>query len=198
MTKLHSEGLPQKMERYTPASPAPYVVEDELTFLDFLIIVSQRKKLIAIVTVICALSGVLIAFLRPVEYTATVIILPPQGSSSMSSMLATQLAGMSSVGGVASSALGLKNLDEMYVSMLKSRSVEDAVIKRYGLMAEYHKDYLVQARKALEKHAKIDGSELLRPKSIPRGRDCERLCRTVPEPFSAPCDNRSIPAARDF
>jgi tyrosine-protein kinase Etk/Wzc len=158
MTKLHSEGLPQKVERFTPASPAPHVVEDELTFLDFLIIVSQRKKLITIVTVIWALSGVLIAFLLPVEYTATVIVLPPQGNSSMSSMLASQLAGMSSVGGMAGSALGLKNLDEMYVSMLKSRSVEEAVIKRYGLMAEYHKDYLVQARKALEKHAKIEGS----------------------------------------
>jgi tyrosine-protein kinase Etk/Wzc len=158
MTKLHSGGSPQEMERDTPTSPASYVVEDELTFLDFLIIVSQRKKLIAIVTAICALSALLIASLLPVEYTATAIILPSQGNSSMSNMLATQLAGMGSVSGIASSALGLKNLDEMYVSMLKSRSVEDAVIKRYGLMAEYHKDYLVQARKELEKHAKIEGS----------------------------------------
>ena len=46
----------------------------------------------------------------------------------------------------------------MYVAILKSRSVEDAVIQRYGLMAQYHKNYLVEARKALEAHTKIDGS----------------------------------------
>jgi uncharacterized protein involved in exopolysaccharide biosynthesis len=76
----------------------------------------------------------------------------------MGSMLASQLAGASAVSGVASSALGLKNVNDMYVSMLKSRSVEDSVIQRFGLMSEYHKEYLVDTRKELERHAKIDGS----------------------------------------
>ena len=59
-------------------SPAPYVVEDQLTFLDFLIIIAQRKKLIAMITAICIASAVAIAFLLPEQYAATVIILPPQ------------------------------------------------------------------------------------------------------------------------
>jgi len=133
-------------------------MQDELSFLDFLIIVLQRKRLVAISTVVCTAAALLIAFLLPQEYTATVIILPPQGNSSMGSMLASQLAGMNAVSGLASSALGLKDVNEMYVAMLKSRSVEDAVIQRYGLMAEYRKSYLVDTRKALESHAKIDGS----------------------------------------
>ena len=133
--------------------------QDDLTFLDFLLIITQRKKLVGIVTAICTTIALILAFTLPQEYTATVIILPPQGNTSMSSMLAGQLAGMNSaMGGVAGSMLGMKNINDMYVSMLKSRSVEDAVIKRYGLQAEYRKTYLVDTRKALEKHAKIDGT----------------------------------------
>ena len=158
MTSLQSNGPSEAMTPRNPVSPAPYIVQDELTFLDFLIIVTRRKRFIGMVTVIFTVSALLIAFLLPQEYTATVIILPPQGNPSMGSMLSSQIAGMSAVSSMASSALGLKNTNEMYVSMLKSRSVEDSVIKRYELMAEYHKSYLVDARKALERHAKIDGS----------------------------------------
>ena len=135
-------------------------LEDDLSFLDFLLIITQRKKLVGIVTAICTAVALILAFALPQEYTATVIILPPQGNaSSVNSMLAGQLAGMNSaMGGVAGSMLGMKNINDMYVSMLKSRSVEDAVIQRYGLQAEYRKTYLTDTRKALEKHAKIDGS----------------------------------------
>jgi tyrosine-protein kinase Etk/Wzc len=133
--------------------------QEDLTFLDFLIIITQRKKLVGIVTAICTGLALILAFALPKEYTATVIILPPQGSSSMSSMLASQLSGMNgAVSGVASSMLGMKNVNDMYVSMLKSQSVEDAVIQRYGLQSEYRKKYLVDTRRALEKHTKIDGA----------------------------------------
>jgi uncharacterized protein involved in exopolysaccharide biosynthesis len=133
--------------------------QDDLTFLDVLLIITQRKKLVGIVTAACTAIALLIAFALPQEYTATVIILPPQGNSSMSSMLAGQLAGMNSaMGGVAGSMLGMKNINDMYVSMLKSRSVEDAVIQRFGLQSEYQKTYLADTRRELEKRAKIDGS----------------------------------------
>ena len=133
--------------------------QEDLTFLDFLIIIVQRKKLVAIVTAISTGIALILAFALPQEYTATVIILPPQGNSSMSSMLASQLSGLNgAVSGMASSMLGMKNINDMYVSMLKSRSVEDSVIQRYGLQSEYHKRYLVDTRKVLEKYTKIDGS----------------------------------------
>ncbi len=77
----------------------------------------------------------------------------------MSSMLASQLEGMGgAVSGMAGSMLGLKNVNDMYVSMLKSRSVEDAVIQHFGLQSEYRKTYLADTRKVLEKHTKIDGT----------------------------------------
>src|SRR6266702_6044667 len=120
MTSLQSNGPSEAMTPRNPVSPAPYIVQDELTFLDFLIIVTRRKRFIGMVTVIFTVSALLIAFLLPQKYTATVIILPPQGNPSMGSMLSSQIAGMSAVSSMASSALGLKNTNEMYVSMLKA------------------------------------------------------------------------------
>ena len=158
MANMHIDGSSKRVLEEMPSSIDPQGVQEDLTFLDLLIIVMQRKKLIGIVTALVTASAIAIAFLLPQEFTATVIILPPQGNSSMSSLLANQLAGMSAVSGMASSALGIKNINDMYVAMMKSRSVEEAVIKRYGLESEYHKHYLVDARKALEKHAQIDGS----------------------------------------
>jgi tyrosine-protein kinase Etk/Wzc len=159
MVNMRREGTTKELpEDILLPSISPREQED-LTFLDFLIIITQRKKLVGIVTAICTGLALILAFALPKEYTATVIILPPQGSSSMSSMLASQLSGMNgAVSGVASSMLGMKNVNDMYVSMLKSQSVEDAVIQRYGLQSEYRKKYLVDTRRALEKHTKIDGA----------------------------------------
>ncbi len=46
----------------------------------------------------------------------------------------------------------------MYVAMLKSQTVEDAMVKKYGLMQEFDTKYLSDARKAFEREATVDGS----------------------------------------
>lgn len=159
MLETRSNGTTEDLQENIALSPSYPELQEDLTFLDILIIIMQRKKLVVMVTAICTGIAVILAFALTPNYTATVTILPPQGNGSMGSMLASQLEGMNgAVSGVASSMLGLKNVNEMYVSMLKSRSVEDAVIQRYGLQSEYNKRYLADTRKAMEKHTKIDGS----------------------------------------
>jgi tyrosine-protein kinase Etk/Wzc len=159
MVNLRSDGTIKEAPEEILVSSIPRTEEEDLTFLDVLLIVTQRKKLVGLVTAICIGVALILAFALPQSYTATVIILPPQGNASMSSMLASQLAGVgSAVSGMAGSMLGMKNVNDMYVSMLKSRTVEDAVIQRYGLQSEYRKTYLGDTRKALEHHTKIDGS----------------------------------------
>jgi tyrosine-protein kinase Etk/Wzc len=159
MVNMRNDGTAKSPVEDVVFPSIPSGEPEDLTFLDVLLIVTQRKKLVGIVTAICTAFALLLAFALPQEYTATVIILPPQGNSSMSSMLASQLEGVGgAVSGMAGSMLGAKNVNDMYVSMLKSRSVEDAVIQRYGLQSEYRKNYLAETRRALEKHTKIDGS----------------------------------------
>jgi uncharacterized protein involved in exopolysaccharide biosynthesis len=46
----------------------------------------------------------------------------------------------------------------MFVGMLKSRTVEDAMVERFGLMQEYHSKYLSDARKAFESRTAVDGN----------------------------------------
>jgi uncharacterized protein involved in exopolysaccharide biosynthesis len=47
--------------------------------------------------------------------------------------------------------LSMKNPADMYLSFLTSRTVEDALISRFGLMQEYHEKRLSEARKELER-----------------------------------------------
>jgi tyrosine-protein kinase Etk/Wzc len=136
-----------------PSGPAP-----DFTFLDLILVLLRRWRFILYFTAIATSLAAAISFVLPKEYTATVIILPPQQNSSLSSTLAMQLAGLGAMSGLTGSGLGLKSLNDMYVAMLKSRSVEDAVIEHFGLMQEYRKKYHVDARKTLERHAEIEGS----------------------------------------
>jgi tyrosine-protein kinase Etk/Wzc len=138
--------------------PPASLQEHGSTLLEFLLIVARRKKFIVAVTAAFAIVTVIFCLIVPPEYTATVTILPPQQSSPLSSSLAMQLAGLSSIAGLAGDSLGIKNIDDLYIAMLKSKGAEDAVIRRFDLLKEYHKKYFYDARKSLEWHTSIDGS----------------------------------------
>jgi len=114
----------------------------------------RRRKQVLIVASAIFLLVSAIAILLPNHFTASVVILPPQGGSSSTAMLA-QLSNMSllsSVGG----GLGIKNPNDMQVSLLKSRTVEDAIVARFHLQAEYHKRYVSSACKRWERMTAVD------------------------------------------
>ena len=69
----------------------------------------------------------------------------------MAAAMASQLGNLGGVAALAGGGLGLKNPNDRYVAMLQSRTVEDAMVQRYGLMQEYHKRYLSDARKAFRR-----------------------------------------------
>ena len=131
---------------------------DEISLLDLLIVLAERKRLILTITAVFAIVSVIVSFILPKRYTAEVSLLPPQQNSSMGGMLASQLGSLGGMAALAGGSLGLKNPNDMYVAMFKSETVEDAMIQKYGLMKEYRCKYLSDARKALEKYATIDGS----------------------------------------
>jgi len=132
--------------------------DDEISLLDFLLSLAERKRIIFWITADFAILALVISFLLPVRYTAVVTLLPPQQNSSMGAALISQLGNMGGIAGLAGTSLGLKNPNDMFVGMLKSRTVEDAMVQHFGLMQEYHKRYLSDACKAFEGHATVDGS----------------------------------------
>ena len=155
------DHIPSAMQQDFQPSRAPITVgvrqQTGSTFLAVLVVLARRKKFILWMTAAFALVACAVSFIIPAEYTATVLILPPEQGSSLSSALG-ELGGLGSIASLAG-GLGSKNLAEMYVSMLKSESVENAVIQKYDLLAEYHKKYYFPARKKLEWYTTIDGSK---------------------------------------
>jgi tyrosine-protein kinase Etk/Wzc len=132
--------------------------EDEISLLDLLIVIAERKRLVLRTTLIFFILAVVVSLLLPVRYTATVTLLPPQESSSMGAALSSQLGSLGGMAALAGGSLGLKNPNDRYVAMLQSRTVEDAMVQRYALMKEYRARYTSDARKDFEENTTVDGS----------------------------------------
>ena len=129
----------------------------EISLLDLTVLVVARKRFISRFVLGSALLAILLAFVLPVRYEANIVLMPPAQSSSMAGALLGQIGNLGALGSLGSLAggLGVKTPTEMYVSLLKSRTVEDAMIRRFGLMTEYHQKKMSGTRKALENHLTV-------------------------------------------
>src|SRR6266850_2219040 len=138
-----------------PINAAQPGTETETSVLDILALLAGQKRFILRAVVGAALLSAAVAFLLPVRYEANVVMLPPQQNSSLGSAIgqlgsAGSLGALAPLASLAGGSLGVKNPADMYVSLLTSRTVEDALIQRFGLMAEYREKRLSDARKVLE------------------------------------------------
>ena len=128
--------------------------EIEVSVLDLLVLLVGRKRFIVRFVLGAAVLSIVVSLLLPIRYEAKVVLLPPQQNSSIGSALMGQLGNLGALGSLASltgGGLGLKNPADMYVSLLTSRTVEDAMIERFGLMKEYRVKLMSDTRKELER-----------------------------------------------
>lgn len=152
-----TEEVRQEQQPAIVNGPQIHPSQDEtMSLLDLLIVLARRKWTIVKTTVGLALLAFIVCLFLPKSYTARTVVLPPQQNSSLASSFMSQLGSLGSLGAFAGSSIGLKDPNEMYVAMFKSRTVEDAMIDRFHLMQEYHEKYLSAARKAFESHAKVE------------------------------------------
>ena len=123
--------------------------EIEINIPELLAKLARHKKIIGGITAGAAVVSLVISFLMTPIFRAETKILPPQqGSSSIAAQLLNQMGGFASL---ASSAVGIKNPNEMYIGILRSRTVYDKIIDRFGLMKLYDVKYREDARNALAK-----------------------------------------------
>jgi uncharacterized protein involved in exopolysaccharide biosynthesis len=103
----------------------------------------------------------IVAFILPKHYTATTQLMPPgYGTSSHLAMALPALSeqgagGGTGVMGLASQLLGMNTSGELVVGVIQSRTVEDRLIGKLGLMKVYSDKYLEDARKHLENNTTI-------------------------------------------
>lgn len=130
---------------------------DEGNMIDILTQLALRKLLIAKVTGLALLAGLILSLLLPVRYTAVTMLMPPQQTPSSASLLMTQLnnTGAGSLAALAGGELGLKNPNDLYLGLLNSRPIADAIIQEFDLVKAYHAKDMTAARKQLADFTEI-------------------------------------------
>lgn len=138
-----------------PQPPAPLAdapASARAQTLRFVLVLARRKRLLFGFPLIVGVLALAATFLLPDVYTATAKLMPPVQTSSSALSLLNQLG---PIGNLGAGSLGLKNPSDLYVGMLKSRTVADALIQRFDLQKLYDEDNLVETRKALEEVTSI-------------------------------------------
>jgi len=135
----------------TGAGGAPESEQDP-SILDALIFLARHKRILTLVPLGAAIAAAGISLLLPNIYAGITKILPPQQNQSASAMLLSQLGGLT---GMSGASLGIKNPNDLYVGILKSRTVADALIERFDLRMRYDLEDLQDTRRALEKRTSI-------------------------------------------
>lgn len=148
---MNSEVVGEQIREAVPHGTAA----KEVRLLDLLIILSRRRKFIFRATLASMTLAVITVVLIPNQYKAETVVLPPSQSSVSSAILSQLGAAGGGLASLASGGLGMKNTNDMYVSFLRGRTVEDSVIQHFGLLARYHAKRMSDARKKLENHSTV-------------------------------------------
>jgi len=125
---------------------------EEAYFLDYVLILARDKRSIFWITVGTTLLAAIVTFALPNIYAAKAIVMPPQESQSA---VFSALGQMAPFAALAGKDLNLKNPTEVYLAMLKSRTVADALIQRFDLRRVYRDKWLTDARDDLEKNTDL-------------------------------------------
>jgi uncharacterized protein involved in exopolysaccharide biosynthesis len=127
----------------------------EFDILDVLLILAARKGLIFWASVAGFVIGVGLVLMVKPTFTAKAVILPPQQDQSSGSALLGQFGALASLTGVSSSSLGIKSPTDLYIGLLGSDSITDAIIKRFDMIRILRPKRYSDARFAVQKSAKF-------------------------------------------
>lgn len=132
------------------------ITEQEINLLELLQVVVRRKNLIIKLCVTAVVLSVAYSLALKNIYTATAKLLPPQKESGGGiSALLSQAGGLAGLAG----GMGLGGTADLYMGILKSRSVADGVIKRLDLQKEYKSKSIEDTRRALESAVKFQAGK---------------------------------------
>jgi len=131
--------------------------QPNVTVLDYLIVLRKWKRLIIWITMVAVILAVVVSLLLPKIFRAEARILPPQqASGGAAAQLLSQLGGLGASPGLA----GMKTPSDLYVGLLKSRTVLDRMVDRFNLLDVYKVKFREDARRELLKALKIqDGKK---------------------------------------
>lgn len=122
---------------------------DEINLIDLLAALGEEKKLLFGLPFVAAVVAAVWSLLLPAAFTASTTFLPPQQQQS------TTTAVLQQIGGFGGFTAGLRRSEDLYVGILRSETLQDALIKRFDLMKRYDVTYQVHARERLTANVEI-------------------------------------------
>ncbi|HYL83011.1 MAG TPA: GNVR domain-containing protein, partial [Candidatus Angelobacter sp.] len=110
----------------------------------------NKRKFLLNSAVLGLLGATAFAFLIPKRFTSSARLMPPNsgtGPNLMSAMLASRVG--SGLASMAQGALGIQTTGALFVEILKSDTVRDDLIQKFGLQKVYGTRFMADARTAL-------------------------------------------------
>jgi uncharacterized protein involved in exopolysaccharide biosynthesis len=117
----------------------PYIEDDEINPLDYLIVVLKHKRLIFGIVFTTGLMAVLVSLLLPNIYRSQATIIPRQEKNLSGSSPLSALKGLA---GIAGDLMGIGSSGDVdkFEVVLKSRELTRRVVEKYNLMPELFED----------------------------------------------------------
>jgi len=123
--------------------------DDEIRILDLLTALGQEKWVVLGLTFATTLVGVVISLVLPPIFSSTALVMPAQqgGGGAGAAALAqlAQTTGLGALGGIA----GGKSTDQLYVAMMRSQTIQDALIDKHELRKKWQTRSIEDARQRL-------------------------------------------------
>ncbi len=148
----------QKREANAVSAPHGAGDEQEIDLIDYVLVIWRHRWMIAILTVVAMAVTVVLMLRTPRRYQSSATIVPPV------EILQKEAGAAGGLGALGNSML--RNIIDsgsiagIYVEILQSREVADALIDRFDLMHVYEEiEYQSKARKRLAKNTKIETTD---------------------------------------
>jgi uncharacterized protein involved in exopolysaccharide biosynthesis len=101
---------------------------DEINLVDYLRVLSKHRRMIFWICIITVITTAIVSMLLPKSFAATTSVVPPMD------VLQKESAGLGAVkSSILRNAMDVGGISDMYVGILRSRSVADAIIERFDL-----------------------------------------------------------------
>ena len=131
--------------------------DDAIKLLDLGTLIAENLRLLIYGSLLAGLVALGAAFLITPTFTAKTTILPPHRQQSTLALLASQLGTLSGLAGAA--GINIKDPADLYVALLKSRTIADHLIKRFNLMQVYDAEWQKSARETLASATSISSEK---------------------------------------
>jgi capsule polysaccharide export protein KpsE/RkpR len=143
-------------------------IEKQRSFFPYLQLFWANRQILLLTAFYAAIATTLIAFLIPARYQSLTRLMPPDGNSGSGlGLLAAMagrggsstgsgggggLSGLAGLGGLAGDLFGVKSSGALFIGVLNSQTVQDAMIDKFELRKVYHDSKIEDAREDLAEH----------------------------------------------